>query len=328
MKRLAIISAVTLMCVGVCGAATSVVKNGSFENDGRIDYITQSNRPEYWCSVSYDSAKFYEMVYSDWATSGDYSLTIYSYPYTSFAQNDSATITQSVGLAGAEQIVFDIYLYADGGGWRSDLVTASVLIDNTEIWNSDVLPYYHGIFMGHIAVDINETFRDSSPHLLTLRLKADTTSYHSYAYSSQWDSIGLVTSCGAVGYPPADFTHDCIVDINDLAVFAEGWLKPNGLGLTSDNDVNFVDFAVFADSWLDSSSGEPFIPGADFVFLDGDLNDDGIVDFADFSIFGNNWRGQGGSCVRWDLNGDGIIDFRDLALLAGQWQEIGDLYGL
>jgi hypothetical protein len=328
MKRLVIISVVTIVCCGVCGATTSVVKNGSFENDGYIGYVTQSDSPEYWCAVNYDSSKFYEYVYNDWSTNGDFSLTMYSYMYTNFNQNDSATITQSVYLNKAEQIVFDIYLYADYGGWRTDLVTASVLIDNTEIWNSDSLTYTNGAFMGHVAVDINNTLKDSSPHLLTLRLKADISSYHSYAYFAQWDSIGLVTPCGSMGYLTADLTHDCMVDINDLAVFAEGWLAADGPDLTDDNNVNFADFGVMGNSWMTDNSGEPFIPGTDFVFMDGDLNDDGIVDFADFAALGNKWGSDGGSCVREDINENGLIDFMDLALLAGQWLNIGDLYGL
>ncbi|MGA2093320.1 MAG: dockerin type I domain-containing protein [Sedimentisphaerales bacterium] len=326
-RQLIVISAVTLVCVGVCGATTSVVKNGSFENDGYIGLITQNTRPKYWCSVNYDSSKFYEYVYSDWSTNGGFSLTMYAVN-TDFVKDDSATITQSVYLTSARQIVFDIYLYTDNGDWNTDTVTASVLIDNTEIWNSDGLTYTSGQFMGHIAVDVNETFKDSRPHFLTLRLKADTSSYHSYAYFAQWDSIGLSTTCGSTGYLPADLTHDCVVDINDLKVFADNWLTPNGLNLTDDNDVNFADFAEFAKSWMVDIRGKAFIPEPNFVFLDGDLNDDGIVDFADFAIFGNNWRGQGGSCVRSDLNGDGFVDFKDLALLFGQWTKTGGLYGL
>ena len=329
MKRLIVlISMTTIVCCGLCSAGVSVVKNGSFENDGDIMPVTQNDRPEYWCGVNYNSAKFYEYVYNDWPTSSNYCLTLYSYMYTTFTQDDSATITQSVYLDNAEQITFDIYLWADGGGWRTDLVTAGVLIDNTEIWNSDGLTYDHGIFMGNIAVDINETFKDSSPHLLTLRLKADTSSYHIYAYSAQWDSIGLVTPCGTAGYLPADFTHDCVVDINDLAVLAEGWLDPNGPDLTGDGDVNFADFAVLGSSWLEDNIGEPFIPDANFVFLEADLDDDGIVDYADVLILCNNWLGTGGCCVREDLDESGLIDFMDLALLAEQWREIGDLYGL
>jgi hypothetical protein len=328
MKRLAVVLIViTLVCCGLCSAGVSIVKNGSFENDGYIGYVTQNDRPEYWCSVGYDSSKFYEYVLNDWATNGSYSLTMYAMS-TSFAKDDSATITQSVYFTNAGQIIFDVFLYADYGGWRTDLITASVLIDNNEIWNSDGLVYIGGQFMGHIAADINDAFRDSRPHLLMLRLKADTSGLHMNSYIAQWDSIGLSASCGSGGYLPADFTHDCVVDINDLAVFAEGWLEPNGPDLNDDNNVNFADFAIFANSWGADTSGAAFIPEPNFVFLNGDLNNDGIVDFIDFAILGNNWRGQGGSCVRSDLNGDGIIDFKDLSLLFGQWTKTGGLYGM
>jgi hypothetical protein len=328
MKRLMVLISVTIVCCGVCDATTSVVKNGSFENDGYIGLVTQNTRPEYWCSVGYDQSKFEEKVRNNWSTNGSYSLTMDAYMYTDFAQDDSATITQSVYLNNAEQVIFDVYLYASSGGWDTGAFTASVLIDNTEIWNSDGLTYTSGAFIGHIAVDVNETFRDTNPHLLTLRLQADTSEFTLHGYYAQWDSVGLSTSCGSMGYLPADLTRDCIVDINDLKVFTDNWLTPNELNLTDDNDVNFADFAVFANSWMVDKRGGAFIPEPNFVFLNGDLNDDGIVDFVDFAVFGNNWQGQGGSCVRSDLDEDGFIDFKDLVLLAGEWQQLGDLYGL
>jgi hypothetical protein len=133
MKRLlAAVPAAVLICCGLCNATVSVVKNGSFENDGYIGNV-QNTKPEYWCSANYDSSKFDASINNDWATNGSFSLTMYSYMYTNFVQNDSATITQSVYLDGAEQLIFDIYLYADYGGWKTDVVTASVLIDDIEV---------------------------------------------------------------------------------------------------------------------------------------------------------------------------------------------------
>lgn len=58
-------------------------------------------------------------------------------------------------------------------------------------------------------------------------------------------------------YPVADLTHDCFVDVYDLAVFAEEWL-------------NFCD-------WLN------------FNCRDADLAHDGTVNFKDFTIFSDNW---------------------------------------
>jgi hypothetical protein len=63
--------------------------------------------------------------------------------------------------------------------------------------------------------------------------------------------------CEKRPYPVADLTHDCFVDIYDLAVFAEEWL-------------NFC-------NWLN------------FNCRDADLARDGIVNFKDFTIFSDNW---------------------------------------
>ena len=38
-----------------------------------------------------------------------------------------------------------------------------------------------------------------------------------------------------------DFTNDCVVDLADLAIFAQGWL----------DGMDLADMAVFAQDWLD-----------------------------------------------------------------------------
>ena len=58
-------------------------------------------------------------------------------------------------------------------------------------------------------------------------------------------------------YPVADLTHDCSVDIYDLAIFVEEWLH--------------------SCDWLN------------FNCRDADIARDGTVNFKDFSIFSNNW---------------------------------------
>jgi hypothetical protein len=327
MKRLMIfISIVTIMCCSVSGATVSVVKNGSFEYDGYMD-VTPTSIPQYWCNVSYNANDFTAYLDNYWVTDGSYSLAILNLRHATL-QTDTATITQSVYLTNADQISFDLYLSASNGNWNTAMATAKVLIDGNAVWDSNGLSYIAGEFMGNVAIDVNTIYKDEYPHTLSLQLAINVKTVNFVQYYVQWDSVAFDSPCGAGGYLPADLTHDCRVDINDLAVFAEGWLTPNGLGLTSDNDVNFVDFAVFADYWMSDTRGEPFIPGPDFIFLDGDLNDDGIVDYSDVLVLCDNWLGSGGYCVREDLNEDGFIDFTDLALLAEQWREIGDLYGL
>ena len=331
MKRLMVlISMITVVCCGLCSAGVSVVKNGSFEYDGYIGYITQNDKPEYWCSVFYDASKYDGYVNNNWATDESYSLTLESSDNALFQQGDAMEITQNIFVYGVLQISFDVQLTTDWPGivhWDSHLFNAYLDIDGVVVWDSNQEGIYDN---GQFHIEVNNISVSEGVHLLTVGIvsEVDTTAPYYYRNIARWDSIAFDASCDAVGYLPADLTQDCIVDINDLAVLAEGWLTPNELGLTSNSDVNFVDFAVFADSWMAVNSGGPFIPDVNFMFLDGDLNDDGIVDFADFSILANNWQGEGGSCVREDLKEDDLIDFQDFVILAEQWREIGDLYGL
>jgi len=306
-----------IWCVTPAGAG--VVRNGSFEMDGPIYSVTANTRPRYWCDVSYNPSKFSMYVDNDWRTDGAYSLTIYSNT-VAFQQNDAATISQSVYLKDVHQVIFDAYFSAYYG-WPPNIVTARVLIDGNEIWNSDGLTFSGGWFEGQIAIDVNENFKDANNHILSLQLRMDVAIFGPDMYLAQWDNIRFST-CSL----PGDFTADCVVDINDLAFLANSWLKPGDADLTGDGAANFADFAVFADFWgvtAEPNSAQP----PDSNLLDADLNDDGIVDYGDVLVFSENWLGRGGSCVRADLNDDGIVDFVDFAILAKSWQQTGSLYG-
>lgn len=48
----------------------------------------------------------------------------------------------------------------------------------------------------------------------------------------------LENECGAWGYAPADFFTDCVVDVHDIARFAEGWLD-----CSSPNETDCTDFS-------------------------------------------------------------------------------------
>jgi hypothetical protein len=262
-------------------------------------------------------------VDNDWKTDGTYSLTIYT-GTSSLQQNNTAAISQSVYLKGVHQIVFDAHFAAAPGSWVPSTVTARVLIDSNEVWNSDGLTFSGGQFEGEISIDVNENLKDENNHLLSLQLRTDITIMTFDQYVTQWDNIRFNTGC--IGSLPGDFTGDCVVDMNDLAFFANGWLKPGDTDLTGDGVTNFADFAVFADSWGstdESSSAQP----PQNNLLDADLNDDGIVDYGDILVFSENWLGDGGPCVRADLNKDGVVDFVDFAILTESWQQIGSLYG-
>jgi hypothetical protein len=259
-------------------------------------------------------------VLDDWQTDGIYSLTMYSRKVV-LQQNDAAMISQSVYLNDVHQIIFDTLLSASPGSWVPGTVTARVLIDGNEIWNSDGLTFSAGQFEGQIAIDVNEHYKDENNHVLSVQLRINVATTSTKYYFAQWDNIRFST-CSL----PGDFTGDCVVDINDLAFFANDWLKPGISDLDGDAVTNFIDYAVFANFW--GVTVEPnSTPPPQNNLLNADLNDDGIVDYGDILVFSENWLGNGGPCVRADLNNDGIVDFFDFAILAGSWQQTGSLYG-
>jgi hypothetical protein len=303
----------------VTPACAGVVRNGSFEMDGPIYQVTANARPRYWCDVNYNPSKFSAYVLDDWKTDGTYSLTLYTYT-ASFQQNDAITISQSVYLKNVQQVVFDAYFSANNG-WLPDIVTARVLIEGNEVWNSDGLTFSGGQFEGEISIDVNENLKDENNHLLSLQLRVDIATHAFDQYVAQWDNIRF-SGCSS----PGDFTGDCVVDINDLVIFANGWLKGGATDLTGDGATNFADFAVFANFWGATGNLSPTQP-PESNLLDADLNDDGIVDYGDILVFSENWLGDGGPCVRADLNKDGVVDFADFAILANSWHQTGSLYG-
>jgi hypothetical protein len=313
-------SAAMLICCGIC-SGVGIVKNGSFENDGYIEYVTQADRPEYWCNVSYDQSKFVTSVRNDWATDGDYSLIMFTYEFGTFQPNDTATISQSVYLTNANQLLFDVYLAGYGYPWDPNIVTARVLIDDNEVWNSDGLQFTSGRFEGEVVVDVNQNFKDGNAHILSLQLSTDVSNMDYVRYIVQWDFVRFSYAC----HLPGDLTGDCIVDINDLNSLAQGWLSPTGPDLTGDGIANFADFAVLADFWQTTGDSNS-VPSQDNL-LDADLNDDGIVDFSDVIVLCGDWLAEGGPCVRADLKQDGVIDLKDFAILAKSWLFTGSLYG-
>ncbi len=311
-----------LVCLVWCvtPAGAGVVRNGSFEMDGLIYDVSNNTLPSYWCDISYNPSKFSAYVLDDWSADGTYSLTIYT-DTVAFQQNDAITISQSVYLKDVDLLVFDVQLTAVSTSWLPNIVTARVLIDGTEVWNSDGLTFSGGQFEGEISIDVNENFKDENNHLLSLQLRIDVATISPYYYVAAWDNIRFGT-CSL----PGDFTGDCFVDINDLVFLANGWLKPDGPDWTGDGVSNFADFAVFANSWgLTGQIGSSQPPQDNL--LDADLNDDGIVDYGDILTFSENWLGDGGPCVRADLNDDGVVDFVDFAILANSWYQTGSLYG-
>ncbi len=323
MKGLCSFGIVCLMCFATQVFA-SVVRNGSFEMDGPINHVSANTRPRYWCDVGYNASVFSMSVDGTWKTDGTYSLSMVTGVFVIFEANDAATISQSVYLKGVDKIIFDTQLYYVGGSWDPSIITSRVLIDGNEVWNSNGLTFSAGQFEGEVSIDVNEIYKDEKPHILSLELRTNLGVISFESYIAQWDNIRFYSGC--TGLIPGDFTGDCIVDINDLAVFTNGWLKPDGPDLNGDGVNNFIDFAVFAAFWGTSGNPDSTQPPQDNL-LNADLNDDGIVDYQDVFIFSNSWLADGGPCVRADLNNDGIVDFEDFSIFAESWRQTGSLYG-
>lgn len=247
----------------VCG-----IVNGSFEDDGYIADITVTE-PNGW-NVNMPVGKFRGYVYTDWATDPydpnnpgpNYSLTLYSQSFMTFAAGDMATVSQQMDLTDVDEVVFDLMLDKNKS-WDPNVCTAVLLIDDDLVWESnsvgsDVRDEYLDQ-----AYTVEGKFKDGSPHKLSLGLRVNVAGMLFDRYYTYWDFFECVSYCDGNGLLDGDFNRDCYVDANDLELMADVWLDevgrydrynlfrsdeidPNGI-------VNFLDFAIFAYNWLGSS---------------------------------------------------------------------------
>jgi len=324
-SRIFAVLAVSMICCGISRGAVSIVKNGSFENDGIIGVVAQDARPEHWCDAGFDESKFLAFVWDDWSTHGDYSLTFGTRYNAAFQAGDTAVISQSVFAENVHQISFDLALSTEWPdiNWDSSLFSAIVTVDDEVIWDSNQPGISEN---GVYHIEVNNLNFSSGLHILAFGIKSNTAAEpYYYSYYAKWDSVMFDTFCNSTGPQPADFDVNGIVDIYDLQVLADGWLNPEGPDLTGDGNVNFSDFASLAGVWMSTEQAElpcdTFFFEPNYILLDADLNDDGIVDYYDVFILSSEWLNNGGACVRTDLNEDGSIDFADYALLIEYWQQ-------
>jgi peptidyl-prolyl cis-trans isomerase A (cyclophilin A)/peptidyl-prolyl cis-trans isomerase B (cyclophilin B) len=111
----------------------------------------------------------------------------------------------------------------------------------------------------------------------------------------------------------ADIDNDGTTDAFDFACFASYWLT-KGSDIPADLDrseyVDMADLKLLGDDWLRETNAL-LINAADF-------NRDGIVNIRDFAILAGQWQQQGlnKTC---DLNGDAIVNIGDLDLLTRVW---------
>jgi hypothetical protein len=339
MKRVVFAVVVAFVCQGVAKAGVSLIKNGSFENDGLIGMITAQDKPQYWCEVNIPESKFGGYVGNQLATHGDYSLTLYSNSGATFQVGDEATIAQQVYMQDVNQITFDVELTSELPqyvSWDPNRFTALLMVDGSVVWDSNQLEWLGN---GWYHIEINDVnIRDGDPHLLTFGIKANALAVTPYPFIfyATWDFLKFDTHCGGFGYLPSDLDRDCYCDPNilDIAGMADYWLTTGAPPLYDRNDddtVNFTDFAIITNNWLLSSNwldyGSEIFVEPELILLDCDLNDDGIVDYWDVAEMAGDWLGVVGDCTAADINHDGVIDLYDFALLAEDWQATGTLYG-
>ena len=155
--------------------------------------------------------------------------------------------------------------------------------------------------------------------------------------SAAWDFVGESTNgreniwrlCGAgTDYPKLAWQFllgdlDCPdgVDVNDLAVFVEQWLRrvlsANVATGGPDETVNFLDWAVFAAAWQSSPSSPNWNEKCDIAPEDGD----GIVNIDDLAVFCDQWpRLSAWSADIAPDGGDGVVNMLDFAALAENWR--------
>ena len=251
---------VVMIAALVCNLAQGEVcelVNGSFEYDGLISDI-EVNEPNGWDDVNLPTGLFYGYVGTDWVTDANYNLTVYSQWYEDFEVNDTATVSQEVCFTGFNAIIFDLklekYLYSQ---WDPSKCSAVLLIDGAVVWESnDVGPDVAGEYYDQLYIidGIEEGM-----HKLSLGLRVNVSETLDDFYITHWDFIEFGDlPCDGYGYLLEDFSEDCYVNMKDLKMLADEWLKPvepdNKYNLFGDDTViDFRDFAIFADAWLSSS---------------------------------------------------------------------------
>jgi len=320
MKKTAVAAAVIIVMLlfgNLTKAGVSVIVNGTFEKDSRINNITSEEVPHGWNDVNLPP-EFGGWVKNDWSTyvpNGN-SLTLYSKAYQSTETGDIAMVSQEVYLEDVNEIIFDVKLGTEYSyiQWDSQRRSAVLLIDDDVVWDSDVLGVGANGEYRDITVDVNGLY-GSGLHKLSLAIITDVDESNPLWQDwAQWDFVRFDTHCEGFGYLRADLNNDCYVNWPDLEILAQEWLEEPSeerydLFTDDENLIDLYDFSVLAESWLDSSY---FLGDR---LLDMDRNNDGIVNFADFAFLAEDWELESG-------------DYDDINKLADQWLETNWIYEL
>ncbi|MHC4068280.1 MAG: dockerin type I domain-containing protein [Planctomycetota bacterium] len=316
----------------------SLIRNGSFESDGVINNIAVQ-APDSWCDVNVPAEKFAGWVDTDWSTHGYaenyHSLTLSTVSFAEVETGDMMTVSQQVYLEDVNQIIFDLELTGTHSSfpWDPDKLSGLLLIDGAVVWDSnDLGPTAEGEYFD-IAVDVNEIYRDSNSHTLSLAMRANSSEMHLTPYLVRWDFLKFDTHCGGFGYLPEDFNYDCFIDFRDFAMLGDVWMSDNPqwkYDLHEDGVIDNSDLMVFTAGWLDCSYWENRdANNCYFVELPAvDVDDSGQVDYGDVLILQEYWLAEGDCSMRIDINKDEVIDFKDFAYIADEWGTRSWLYGL
>lgn len=269
MKKAIIIGTIMVVLLAVNGvqAQTCQIVNGSFEDDGWIDFPPAPNEPNGWDVNIPDYNKFDGYIHRDWPTDRIYNLTFFS-QWTTYTAEDKAIVSQEIDLTDANEIVFDLRLDTDWLPWDPNMASAIVSIEEDVVWDSN--DRRSGEHPNEVYT-VEDKYRDGAPHTVSFGLRIKVTGGLYQSYYTDWDDLKCTEFCGGGGLLAGDFNHDCYVDYNDLELFADVWLteveKYDRYNLCEGDDgaddggiVTLCDFVIFASNWQQSSYVEPNEP--------------------------------------------------------------------
>jgi len=283
------------------------IVNGSFEADGPINNITVTE-PNAW-DVNVSADKFGGDVSAWWRTDGSFSLGIWTQWFKRFEPGQTATVSQQVYLADANQIIFDLKLETDWLVWDPALCSAVMLIDDEVVWESNsVGPDVRGVYLDQVYT-VEDRYRDEQMHKLSLGIRVNTAEMLEDFYITRWDSIMCTSFCEGGGLLVGDINRDCYVNVEDLKLIADSWLdevEPDyecnlfqGDDFLGYGAINLFDFAVFAGNWdVDIVDLGEFaekwlsiVPINDEHNLshNDDVIPNGFINFLDFAVFSGDW---------------------------------------
>jgi hypothetical protein len=321
-----------MLCFSAQGQR-SLIMNGSFEQNGQVIPDITLESPVFWCDVNIANGKFKGKVNTDWASHPEngagYSLQLLTDTFADLIEGDRAYVSQKAFFeTDINSLSFDLWLTTNPGSadWDVNEITALILIDGVEIWNSDSLTYdEQGEFLGTIVIESDSfiQFLDHSEYTLTLALESDVTDAFITRYIAVWDFVKFDKYCGGLGFLDGDLNQDCFVNFVDLAVLGLSWMnEPASLkdDLYEDGIVDEYDLELFAEDWLYNTDWTKW--GQDGTFqmerLELDLDLSGEIDLGDVMVLSEYWLSDG-RCAGIELSGNDVVNFEDFAALVNQW---------